>query len=222
MAALFQTTPQNITMHIRAVFSEGELPEVGTCKEVLQVRQEGERQVQRSITHYNLDVIISVGYRVRSHVGTQFRIWATQRLRDYVIKGFALDDQKLKEQATVGDYFDELLERIRDNRSSEDWDTASTSDPGPQMAGCQSCRNGSFLRFQSVFAPLMPRLKNLGATSLGSRRKIAASSRLMYTIKHGSPDEIHWRAAQRERLLTSLTRPLETADGTGTHNEHGG
>jgi hypothetical protein len=119
MVDLFQTSKQNISLHIRNVFEEGELDAESTVKEYLTVQNEGDRQVQRSITHYNLDVIISVGYRVRSHVGTQFRIWATQRLRDYVIKGFALDDQKLKEQATVGDYFDELLERIRDIRSSE-------------------------------------------------------------------------------------------------------
>lgn len=119
MAELFQTTPQNITQHIRSVFAEGELDQAATCKDLLQVRQEGGRQVQRTLVHYNLDVIISVGYRVKSHVGTQFRIWATQRLREFLIKGFVLDDQRLKEQATVADYFDELLERIRDIRSSE-------------------------------------------------------------------------------------------------------
>ena len=119
MTELFQTSKQNISLHIRNVFEEGELDEEATVKEYLTVQAEGDRRVQRSVLHYNLDVIISVGYRVRSHVGTQFRIWATQRLRDYILKGFALDDQRLKEQATVGDYFDELLERIRDIRSSE-------------------------------------------------------------------------------------------------------
>jgi len=86
MVELFQTSKQNISLHIRNVFEEGELREESTVKEYLTVQNEGERQVQRSITYYNLDVIISVGYRVRSHIGTQFRIWATQRLRDYVIK----------------------------------------------------------------------------------------------------------------------------------------
>lgn len=119
MVELFQTSKQNISLHIKNVFEEGELSEQATVKDYLTVQSEGQRQVQRSITHYNLDVIISVGYRVRSHVGTQFRIWATQRLREYLIKGFVLDDQRLKEQATIGDYFDELLERIRDIRSSE-------------------------------------------------------------------------------------------------------
>ncbi|WP_417730456.1 virulence RhuM family protein [Rosistilla oblonga] len=118
MAELFQTTPQNITQHLSTIYEEGELTESATCKEYLQVRSEGKRQVQRSLKHYNLDAIISVGYRVRSHRGTQFRIWATQRLREYLIKGFAMDDLRLK-QSGGGNYFEELLARIRDIRSSE-------------------------------------------------------------------------------------------------------
>ena len=118
MAELFQTTPQNVTQHIAAIYEEAELTESATCKDYLQVQSEGNRQVERSRKHYNLDVIISVGYRVRSHRGTQFRIWATQRLREYLVKGFAMDDQRLK-QAGGGNYFEELLARIRDIRSSE-------------------------------------------------------------------------------------------------------
>lgn len=116
MVELFQTTKQNISLHIRNVFEEGELSEAAVVKEYLTTAADGKSY---RVLHYNLDVIISVGYRVRSHVGTQFRIWATQRLRDYIIRGYALDDQKLREQATVGDYFDELLAQIRDIRSSE-------------------------------------------------------------------------------------------------------
>lgn len=118
LAELFQTTPQNITQHLRAIYAEGELDPSATCKERLQVRHEGERQVERRLRHYNLDVIVAVGYRVRTHRGTQFRQWATERLREYVVKGFTLDDERLK-QASAGVYFDELLERIRDIRSSE-------------------------------------------------------------------------------------------------------
>ena len=117
MAELFQTTPQNMTIHLKSIYDEGELDEAATCKGFLQVRQEGARQVKRSLKHYNLDVIISVGYRVKSLRGTQFRIWATQRLREYIVKGFTLDDERLKKAG--GDYFDELLDRIRDIRSSE-------------------------------------------------------------------------------------------------------
>lgn len=118
MADLFQTTKQNVSLHVNNVFSEGELVRSATVKEYLTVQQEGTRQVSRNVEHYNLDVIISVGYRVKSHRGTQFRIWATQRLREYIVKGFALDDERLK-KVGGGNYFDELLARIRDIRSSE-------------------------------------------------------------------------------------------------------
>jgi hypothetical protein len=120
IADLFQTTPQNITLHIRNIFDEKELDLEATCKEYLQVRPEGARDVQRALKHYNLDAILAVGYRVRSHRGTQFRRWATERLREYLVKGFTMDDQRLKDGRSIGaDYFDELLERIRDIRASE-------------------------------------------------------------------------------------------------------
>lgn len=118
MTELFQTTKQNISLHIQNVFEDGELVRESTVKESLTVQQEGSRTVQRVVELYNLDVIISVGYRVKSQRGTQFRIWATQRLREYLIKGFTMDDERLK-QSGGGDYFDELLARIRDIRSSE-------------------------------------------------------------------------------------------------------
>lgn len=123
MAELFQTSAQNITLHLKALYSEGEINERSTCKEYLQVRQEGTRQVRRSVKHYRLDAILSVGYRVRSERGIQFRRWATERLREYLVKGFTMDDERLKNPpapgAGVPDYFDELLERIRDIRASE-------------------------------------------------------------------------------------------------------
>lgn len=120
MAELFQTTPQNVTIHVKSIYEDGELEAEATCKDYLQVRSEGTRQVERRLKHYNLDVVIAVGYRVRSHRGTQFRRWATERLREYVVKGFTMDDERLKEVRTLGtDYFDELLERIRDIRASE-------------------------------------------------------------------------------------------------------
>jgi len=118
MAELFVTTKQNISLHIKNILAEGELPETTTVKEYLTVQQEGKRMVNRSLQYYNLDMIISVGYRVNSHRGTQFRIWATQRLREYIIKGFTLDDERLKRGGAMN-YFDELLARIRDIRSSE-------------------------------------------------------------------------------------------------------
>lgn len=118
MAELFQTTKQNISLHIKNIFEEQELEEKATVKDYLTVQNEGVRTVSRNITHYNLDVIISVGYRVKSLRGTQFRIWATQVLKEYMRKGFALNDDLLK-QSGGGGYWKELLERIRDIRSSE-------------------------------------------------------------------------------------------------------
>ena len=120
MAELYQTTPQNITIHIKGIYEDGEQGEATTCKEYLQVRIEGGRRVRRSLKHYNLDMILAVGYRIRSHRGTQFRQWATPRLRELLVKGFVLDDERVKEGRTIGqDYFDELLARIRDIRASE-------------------------------------------------------------------------------------------------------
>ncbi|HVA65372.1 MAG TPA: virulence RhuM family protein [Elusimicrobiota bacterium] len=119
MAELFQTTPQNVTIHIGEIYKDGELSEAATCKEHLQVRQEGGRAVRRQIKLYNLDMILAVGYRVRSPRGVQFRQWATERLREYLIKGFTLDDERLKGHDRLADYFDELLVRIREIRASE-------------------------------------------------------------------------------------------------------
>ena len=121
LATLFQTTPQNITLHIKAIYQEGELEESATCKDYLQVRQEGQREVKRQLKHYNLAMVLALGYRVRSAQGTRFRQWATRLLDEYLVKGFTMDDERLKDpDKNVGvDYFDELLERIRDIRSSE-------------------------------------------------------------------------------------------------------
>ncbi len=118
MAELFQTTVPNINMHLKNIFDEGELHPEATIKDFLIVRLEGNRKVSRKIDFYNLDAIISVGYRIKSHVATKFRIWATQRLKEYIIKGFALDDERMKAAGQIR-YFDELQERIRDIRSSE-------------------------------------------------------------------------------------------------------
>ncbi len=120
MAELFETTKQNISLHLKNIFDEGELSTEATVKDYLTVRTEGKREVSRSVAHYNLEAIIAVGYRVRSRRGTQFRRWATEQLREFLVKGFAMDDARLKAGSNIGsDYFDELLERIRDIRASE-------------------------------------------------------------------------------------------------------
>jgi hypothetical protein len=119
IAELFQVTPQNVTLHLKALYEEGELEESSTCKEFLQVRTEGGREVSRHLRHYSLSIVLAIGYRVRSQRGIQFRQWATARLSEYLVKGFAMDDERLKNPSGVPDYFDELLERIRDIRASE-------------------------------------------------------------------------------------------------------
>ena len=118
MAELFHTSRSNIVEHIGHIYEEGELDEVSTCRKFRQVRMEGNRQVTRELPFYNLDMIISLGYRVKSLIATQFRRWATERLKEYMIKGFTLDDERLKNLGG-GNYWHELLERIRDIRSSE-------------------------------------------------------------------------------------------------------
>lgn len=121
MAELFQTSVPNVNIHLKDIYDEGELDASATIKSYLIVRQEGSRTVNRTVQHYNLDAVLAVGYRVRSSRGTQFRQWATARLAEYLVKGFALDDERLKNppDPTVPDYFDELLARIRDIRASE-------------------------------------------------------------------------------------------------------
>src|SRR5450759_5231992 len=118
MAELFDKSVKTINEHVQNVYAEGELQPAATIRKSRIVQDEGGRQVARNVELYNLDVIISVGYRVKSHRGTQFRIWATQRLREYIVKGFTMDDERLKNPPGKGqkDYFDELLERIRDIR----------------------------------------------------------------------------------------------------------
>ena len=118
MAELFQRNKSTISRHIKNVFEDGELNPDSTVAFFATVQNEGNRSVERNLAYYNLDMIISVGYRVKSHRGVQFRIWATQVLREYLVKGFAMNDDLLK-RAGGGNYFDELLSRIRDIRSSE-------------------------------------------------------------------------------------------------------
>lgn len=118
LAELFQTTQQNVSGHIQNVYEEGELTRGATHKKLLSVQREGEREVRRQRDFYNLDMIIAVGYRVKSAIATRFRIWASERLKEYIIKGFVLDDERLKEPQNDR-YFEELLARIRDIRSSE-------------------------------------------------------------------------------------------------------
>lgn len=123
MAQLFQCSADNVSLHLKNIYEEGELSREATTEEFSVVRKEGSRAVRRKMLFYNLDAVISVGYRVKSLIATRFRIWATERLKEYIIKGFVMDDERLKNppvaNSEVPDYFDEMLERIRDIRASE-------------------------------------------------------------------------------------------------------
>jgi hypothetical protein len=142
MVQLFQTTKQNISLHINNIFKTGELKRDATVKDFLTVQNEGNRQIRRSVDFYNLDMIISVGYRVNSLRGVQFRIWATKALREYIVKGFVMDDDRLS--GKKANYFDELLERVRRIRTSEAnfydkvkavFSTSIDYQPGADVAG---------------------------------------------------------------------------------------
>lgn len=150
MAALFQTTPQNITIHLKNIFEEGELMESATCKDFLQVQKEGVRMVERNQKLYNLDAIISVGYRIKSNVATRFRQWATQHIKEYIVKGFVMDDERLKNPKQPFDYFEELLRRIQDIRTSERRFYQKITDIYATSADYDPTLETSILFFQTV------------------------------------------------------------------------
>lgn len=130
IAELYQSTKQNISLHIKNIFDEKELDENEVVKFYLTTARDGKSYKTK---HYNLEMILAIGYRVRSHRGTQFRQWATERLNEYLVKGFTMDDDRLKEMRNFGqDYFDELLERIRDTRASEKRFYHTSADYDPQ------------------------------------------------------------------------------------------
>lgn len=151
MAELYQTTPQNITLHVKNIYEDGELDSDPTCKDFLQVQTEGGREVQRARKFYNLDMILAVGYRVRSNVGMHFRRWASNVLTEYMKKGFVLNDERLRNPREFGaDYFDELLERIRDIRASEKRVYQKVKDIFALSVDYDSKSNAAQLFFKSV------------------------------------------------------------------------
>ncbi|MDP2208751.1 MAG: virulence RhuM family protein [Bacteroidota bacterium] len=150
MAELFQTTIANINIHLKNIFDEGELDPKATIKDFLIVRLEGNREVNRSIEYYNLDAIISVGYRIKSKVATRFRQWATQHIKEFIVKGFVLDDERLKNPDLPFDYFEELLKRIQDIRTSERRFYQKITDIYATSADYDPTDERSILFFQTV------------------------------------------------------------------------
>lgn len=186
MATLFATTPQNITLHIKAIYFEGELTEAATCKEYLQVRAEGERQVERQLKHYNLDMILAVGYRVRSPRGVQFRQWATTTLREYLVKGFALNDERLKNPGDTT-WFDELLERIREIRASEKLFYQKVKDIYAQSVDYDPRAEGAQMFFKTVQNKMLYAVTGMTVAEL--------------VVVHSDPDAPHmglatWKGAK--------------------------
>ena len=184
MADLFATSPQNITQHIRSIYDAGEVEQEATCKDHLQVQTEGGRQVQRQIAVYRLEVILAVGYRVRSPRGTQFRRWATSTLRDYLVKGFVLDDERL---AAPGewDYFDELLERIRAIRASEKRFYQKVRDLFALSADYDGSAEAATLFFQTIQNKLLWSVTHRTAAELISERADDTKSNMGLTTFAG-------------------------------------
>lgn len=185
LAELFQTTPQNITQLIKAIYEDGELLPDATCKDYLQVRLEGIREVQRTLKHYNLDMILAVGYRVRSPRGVQFRQWATGTLREYLVKGFAMDDRRLKEPGGW-DYFDELLERIRDIRASEKRFYQKVRDIYATSVDYESRSEAAHLFFKKVQNKMLWAVTGHTAAELISQRADSALPNMGLTAWQGS------------------------------------
>ena len=147
LSELFQTTRNNITMHISNILEEGELEQNSVCKDFLHTAADGKNYRTK---FYNLDMIISVGYRVKSHVATKFRQWATQRIREYIVKGFVIDDERLKNPDVPFDYFDELLQRIQDIRTSEKRFYQKVTDIYATSVDYDPTNNISILFFKTV------------------------------------------------------------------------
>ena len=203
MADLFQTSKQNVSHHIKSIFDEGELFSEATVKRILTVQQEGTRQVQRQLEYYNLDMIISVGYRVKSHVATRFRIWATQQLREFIVKGFVLDDERLKNPDHPFDYFEELLRRIQDIRTSERRFYQKITDIYATSIDYDPTTEESITFFKTVQNKLHWAVTGMTAAELIHSR---ADSGKPYMGLTSWPDILHefYRVAFRKKIYKSL------------------
>lgn len=184
MVELFQTTKQNISLHIRNIFKEGELEEISVVKDYLTTASDDKKY---STKYYNLDVFISVGYRVKSHRGTQFRIWATKQLKEYIVKGFVLNDEKLKETGHTNQYFEELFERIRDIRSSEKIFYAKVRDIYATAIDYNITTEESRLFFKSVQNKMHWAIHGYTASEIISQRADSGKQNMGLTSWKNSP-----------------------------------
>ena len=193
IADLYDKNVRTINEHLVNIYNEDELAQNATIRKFRIVRQEGQRQVSRDIEHYNLEAILAVGYRVRSARGTQFRQWATQTLKEYIIKGFVMDDERLKNppvgQSTVPDYFDEMLERIRDIRSSERRVYLRVKDIFTMAADYQPSNRETTRFFQSIQNKL--HFASTGKTAAELITSRADSSKPDMGLTSFKGDEVH-------------------------------
>jgi len=221
IAELFQVSVPTVNGHLANIYEEGELDPGATIRSFRIVRREGSREVARSIEHYNLDAILAVGYRVRSDRGTQFRQWATQRLREYLVKGFTMDDERLKnppvEGSGVPDYFDELLERIRDIRASERrmylrvreiFALAGDYDSGSKRT------TEFFQKIQNkVRIVFRPRGKTIQGGSINEDKPTLFSGGSQGFIQMGGAMQVKCRIGERLRLIKDLVKFLSIIFG---------
>ncbi|MCC6329464.1 MAG: virulence RhuM family protein [Acidobacteria bacterium] len=191
MAELFQTTVPNINMHLKNIFEDGELDASATIKDFLIVRREGNREVTRSIEYYNLDAIISVGYRIKSSVATRFRQWATRHIREYIVKGFVLDDERLKNPDVPFDYFEELLRRIQDIRTSERRFYQKITDIYSTSADYDPTDDRSILFFQTVQNKMHWAITGKTAAEIIVERADAAKPNMGLTSWRGTKPRKH-------------------------------
>jgi len=188
MAELFETTPQNITIHLKSIYADNELSIGATCKEYLQVQDEGGRKVSRKVSYFSLEAILAVGYRVRSNRGIQFRKWATSRLSELLVKGFTMDDQRIKDGRANGqDYFDELLARIRDIRSSERLFYQKITDIYATSADYDPKTEGSKKFFATVQNRLHFAIHGMTAAELIAKRADASKPNMGLTTWKNAP-----------------------------------
>lgn len=203
IADLFQTTLQNINQHIGNIYDEDELVPEETIKKVAIARQEGSRTVQRPIDHYNLDMIISVGYRVRSRIATRFRKWATERLTEFVVKGFVLDDERLKNPDQPFDYFEELLRRIQDIRTSERRFYQKITDIYATSVDYDPTTDESILFFKTVQNKLHWAITGMTAAEIVNNRADAEQPNMGLTT---------WRGVKVRKADVSIAKNYLTED----------
>jgi hypothetical protein len=210
VAELFQTTKQNVSLHAKNILEEGELSAEATVKESLTVQTEENRHVKRSLQHYNLDLILAIGYRVRSGRGTQFRQWATTHLKEYLIKGFVMDDERLKNPGGW-DYFDELLARIRDIRASEKHFYQKVRDLFALSSDYQARETDTALFFAEVQNKLLFAATCHTAAELIVERADSNEPNMALTTWSGSSGSGNRKAVSSPRRIARKQAPLPTA-----------